>query len=190
MLRGLLALCLAVLGAQLTQVPAFAAPASDYVRVKERYGAAVREDSAPDSLILINAACNDSYLLIGSNGPWRQVFQVMGRPDEETTDEFDDVFGWIYLDHVIVGADPGPVDCAAAEPYAGGRQVQSSTDRGCIILRSEASDGAGESECRPDGTVYEVVSGPTGGGDEWYEVRPLTGGANGFVRGRELFPVP
>jgi hypothetical protein len=48
---------------------------------------------------------------------------------------------------------------------------------------------AGESECRPDGTRYEIVSGPTGGDDEWYEVR-LTDGAHGFARGRELFTVP
>jgi hypothetical protein len=189
MLRRLLALSLAAICAQLTQISVLAAPASDSVRVKERYGAAIREDSTADSLVLINAACNDAYLLLGTNGPWRQVFQVVGLPDEETMDEFNDIFGWIYVDHVIVGGDPAPVDCGAAEPYAAGRQVQSSTDRGCMTLRSEASPDAGESECRPDGTPYEVVSGPTGGG-EWFEVRPLTGGANGFAPGRELFPIP
>ena len=48
---------------------------------------------------------------------------------------------------------------------------------------------ADESECRPDGTHYKIVSGPTGGDEEWYEVR-LTDGANGFARGREHIPVP
>ena len=190
MLRGFLALSVAALGAQLTLAPVSAAPASDYVRVKERYGAAVREDSVADSTVLLNTACNDSYLLIGSNGPWRQVFSVVGLPDEDTQDEDNDIFGWIYLDHVVIGFEPPPVDCGAAPPYEAGRQVQSSTDSGCMTLRSEASFGAGESECRPDGTRYEVVSGPTGGGDEWFEVRPLSGGANGFARGRELFPIP
>jgi len=187
--RALLALCFAVFGAQLTQMSASAAPASDQVRVKERYGAAVREDSTPDSEILINAGCNDTYLLIGSNGPWREIFNVVGLPDEDTVDEDNDIFGWIHLDHVDVGPDPAPIDCGAAATYSAGRQVQSSSDRGCITLRSEASPSAGESDCRPDGTRYEIVSGPTGGDEEWYEVR-LTDGANGFARGRELIPVP
>ena len=190
MIRALLALSLAVLGAQLIPTPVSAAPAGDSVRVKERYGAAIREDSVADGVVLINAACNDSYLIIGSNGPWRQVFSVVGAPDEDTLDEEDDVFGWIHVDHVVLGGDPGPVDCGAAPPYEPGRQVQSSSEMGCMTLRSEASASAGESECRPDGTPYEVISGPTGDGDEWFEVRPLTGGANGFARGRELFPVP
>jgi hypothetical protein len=190
MLRGLFGLGIAVLSAQLTVVPVSAAPASDYVRVKERYGAAVREDSVADGTVLLNSACNDTYLLIGSNGPWRQVFSVVGLPDEDTLDEDDDIFGWIHLEHVIVGSDPAPVDCGAALPYGIGKQVQSSTNRGCMTLRSEASFGAGESECRPDGTLYEVVDGPTGGGEEWFEVRPLSGGPNGFAPGRELFPVP
>jgi hypothetical protein len=190
MLRRLFALGVAVLAAQLTPVPVSAAPASDYVRVKERYGAAIREDSVADGQILINAACNDIYLLLGHNGPWREVFSVVGLPDEDTLEENDDVFGWIHVDHIIIGFDPAPVDCGAAPPYEVGKQVQSSSELGCMTLRSEASPAAGESECRPDGTRYEVVSGPTGGGDEWFEVRPLSGGGNGFARGRELFPIP
>lgn len=190
MLRGLLALNLAVLSAMVTQVPVSAAPASDSVRVTERYGAAIREDSVADGAVLINAACNDTYLITGSNGPWRQVFSVVGFPDEDTEDEDDDVFGWIHLDHVIIGGDPAPVDCGAAPTYAAGKQVQSSNERGCMTLRSQASGSAGESECRPDGTRYEIVSGPTSDSDEWFEVRPLSGGPNGFARGRELFPVP
>ena len=31
-----------------------------------------------------------------------------GLPDEDTLDEDNDIFGWIHLDHVIIGFDPAP----------------------------------------------------------------------------------
>ena len=190
MVRGHFILALAMLGAQLTTGSAAAAPASDRARVIERYGAAIREDSDPTAPALMNAACNDSYLIIGSNGPWKEVFSVVGVPDEESDTEENDVFGWILAEHTVIGEDPGPIDCGASPTYQAGRMVQSSTENGCMTLRSEASFGAGESDCRLDGTPYEVVNGPVGGGDEWYEVRPTSGGTNGWARGRELFPIP
>lgn len=190
MLRGLLAMAFALFGAQASLGIVSAAPASDSGRVIERYGAPIREDSTADAPVMLIGGCNESYLIIGSNGPWREIFSVVGLPDEETVDEDDDIFGWILAEHVVIGGDPPPIDCGAAMTYPAGRQVQSASDRGCLTLRSEASADAGESECRPDGTRYEVVSGPTGGGDEWYEVRPMTGGPNGFARGRDLLPIP
>ena len=123
MIRVLLALSLAVLGAQLSQTSVSAAPASDYVRVKDRNGAAVREDSRADSEVLLDAACNDTYLLVGSNGPWREIFSVVGLPDEDTVDEDDDIFGWIHVDQVNVGSDPPPVDCSAAPPESISSQI-------------------------------------------------------------------
>jgi hypothetical protein len=129
MIRVLLALSLVVLGSQLSQTSASAAPASDSVRVKARDGAAVREDSREDSEVLIDAACNDTYLLVGSNGPWREIFSVVGLPDEDTLDEDDDIFGWIHADQVNVGFDPPPVDCGAAPAESRANQVQSSSDR-------------------------------------------------------------
>jgi hypothetical protein len=190
MLRGLLAIGLALLGVQLSQAAASAAPASDFGRVIERYGAPVREDSTANAPVALIGGCNESFLIIGSNGPWREIFSVVGLPDEETLDEDNDIFGWVLAEHMVIGGDPPPIDCAATMTYGAGRQVQSASDRGCLTLRSEASPAAGESECRPDGTRYEIVSGPSGGGDEWYEVHPMPDGPNGFARGRELLPVP
>lgn len=201
MRRLIAALLMTVLGSQALGSDSLAAPTPvglaapadqpTYARVIKRYGAAVREDSTLDAPIILAARCNESFLVVGSNGPWRQIFQVVGRPDEDTVDEDDDIFGWIQLDHLALGPDPAPVECADAQGHRTGQKVESYTDGGCLALRSEASDVAGASECRPDGVHYEVMTSPTGGpSDEWYELRPTTGGPNGWARGGALIPVP
>ncbi|MFN0072774.1 MAG: hypothetical protein ACKVVP_14920 [Chloroflexota bacterium] len=201
MLRGVLVLAIACVGLQVGQATSLAAPSSAVlsaptsnqvqVRIVQRHGAPVREDSTPNSTIILTTVCNETFLVIGSNGPWRQIYSVIGLPDEDTVDEDNDIFGWVHTDHIAIGPDPAAVDCAAAPSHRIGRQVESSSDRGCLTLRSEASPNAGESECRPDGSPYEIVSGPAGvGGAEWFEVRPLGGGANGWAPGQALYAIP
>lgn len=201
MIRVMVSLVVAMLGIQGTAVAVLAEPPAaaleapaeqqTQARVIRRYGAALREDSSPEGLILMTGGCNETFLMLGTNGPWRQLFFVVGRPDEQTIDEDDDIFGWVHADHLAVGPDPAPVDCGGAMGHRIGGQVESFNDRGCLTLRAEASPTAAESDCRPDGSRYEVVSGPvTQSGEEWFELRPLDGGPNGWSRGAAVFPIP
>lgn len=169
-----------------------AAPADQqtFARVIRKYGAAIRDDTSPQSEILYRAFCNDIFLVVGDNGPWRQVFKVVGLPDEQTEDEDDDIFGWMLDEHLAVGPSPAGVDCSAAVGFVVGGFAESWTDLGCVPLRTFADGSAPQSECRPDGVRYQVRNGPTfAAGEDWYELQP-PGGASGWVPGALLLPTP
>lgn len=168
------------------------APASQqtFARVIRRFGAAMRESSEASSPAIYRAVCNDVFLVVGDNGPWRQVFMVVGLPDEQTEDEDNDLFGWMRDEHLAVGPGPASVDCQTAAGYSVGGGVESWTDLGCLSLRT-VPDGSGvQSECRPDGVVYQVVTGPLfSANEDWYELQP-PGGARGWAPGALILPTP
>ena len=45
---------------------------------------------------MLIGGCNESYLIIGSNGPWREIFSVVGLPDEETANEDNDILAGFW----------------------------------------------------------------------------------------------
>jgi hypothetical protein len=198
--RELVGAVLLLVWSQLMTSTAIAEPSSDvalapaaqqtFARVIGRYGAGLRETSEADGLILHRAVCNEMFLVVGDNGPWRQLFMVVGLPDEQTEDEDDDIFGWMRDEHIAVGPAPGAVDCSTAAGFAVGAYVESWTDLGCVPLRAFTDGSAPQSECRPDGVRYQVTNGPVfAAGEDWYELRP-PGGATGWVPGALLLPTP
>ena len=100
--RSLVALAVALVGVPMMPViggadlagVVLAAPEAQQteVRVIKRYGAAIRDDATADAEVLINAKCNETFMLLAANGSWRQIFQVVGQKDELTEDEDDDIF--------------------------------------------------------------------------------------------------
>ena len=106
------------------------APASQgtEARVIKKYGAPLRESPEASSTVLMVGACNQTFLVVGDNGSWKEVFQVVGRPDELTVDEDDDIFGWVSVDNIALGASTAAVDCAAAPSHRVGAMVESFTD--------------------------------------------------------------
>jgi hypothetical protein len=173
----------------LAEAPSAQAP--NQARVIERYGAAVREEPSADSPAIIRGDCNEIFLVVGNNGRWQEIFQIVGQPDEMTTDEDDDIFGWIAGDHLALGSDTAAIDCARAPSHTVGALLESFTDVGCLSLRSEPAAGELDPNCRADGVSYQVVSGPTtAGGEEWVRLQPSDNGAPGWAAEARLVSIP
>ena len=178
-----------VTGAPATGVDAVPDNQQVQARVIHRYGAGMREEPSADSEVIHRGGCNDVFRLVGDNGPWKQVFMVIGLPDEQTEDEEDDLFGWMLADHVAVGAEPPAVDCGSARGHQVGSFVESWVEAMCIALSDVAGGGPG-SECRVDGHKYRVTSGPMmAGAEEWFELE-ANGGGRGWAPARALIPNP
>jgi len=158
-------------------------------RVAKRYGAAIWEDVLPDSPMLATAECNEALLVVGYSGPWFQVFRVVGQPDE-LSGEDDDLFGWIAAEHLVVGSPAPSVECSSAPGHRVGITVESFVWFGCLNLYAQPTGASPIQECRPDGERYQIVNGPMQeGGQEWFELRPSSGGP-GWAQANVLFPVP
>jgi hypothetical protein len=152
-----------------------------YARVIKPLGAAVR--SVPISgeahTIQFVADCNDVFPVVGSNGPWVQVWAV---------GPFGSDFGWIGSARVAVGPNPPPANCAGAVTYQIGARVATSVSSGCLSLRHTPSRSAGYDHCVPNGFLYQVINGPIEvSGEDWIEVyNDFTG--RGWVLGEFLYP--
>lgn len=155
-----------------------------YARVVKPLGAAVR--SAPSSAQANNihfvADCNDVFPVVGTNGPWIQVWAT-GSPFGTSGD-----FGWIGSARVAVGPDPPPVNCAGAVTYQLGARVVTSVPSGCLSLRERPSRNAEYEHCVGNGHLYYVINGPMEvSGEDWLEVFSDATG-RGWVLGEFVYP--
>lgn len=158
-------------------------PTTGYARVIRPYGAAVRVAPDGDAANLYNAACNETFPIVGRSGDWYEVYPGQSQLGAAT--------GWVGGGRVRTGAYayPSSVDCGGAPTFYAGQYVGTYVESGCLSLRAAPSRRAEILSCVDNHHLYQVDNGPfdPGTGEDWFQVGSRATGT-GWVLARHLYP--